>query len=423
MTSTMNLESAYAHACEQYASLGVDVERALVALRSVSLSLHCWQGDDVRGFEQKPGAASSGGIQVTGGYPGAARTIDELKKDLQQAYALIPGSHRLNLHAMYGDFGGKAVDRDKIEPSHFRTWMDWCREQRLGLDFNATCFAHPRADSGFTLSSADAGTRDFWIEHVRRTREIGAVIGKTLGTACIHNLWIPDGAKDVTMRRSHHRAILKNSLDAVFARSYDRDDLRDAVESKLFGIGSESFVVGSHEFYMGYALSRRLMLCLDMGHFHPTESVADKISALLPFVDDLLLHVSRGVRWDSDHVVIFNDDVASLAEEIIRAEALERVKIALDFFDGSMNRIGAWVLGSRSTLKALLRALLEPRDRLMSLEAEGNLFARMALLEDLKMMPVGIVWDYYCDREGVPTGEPLRDAIQSYEKKVLAQRG
>lgn len=423
MTLPDHHEVAFAKACEQYAALDVDVERALNALRSISLSLHCWQGDDVRGFERKPDALSLGGIQVTGGYPGAARTIDELRNDLQEAYALIPGSHRLNLHAMYGDFGSKVVERDQIEPSHFRSWMDWCREHRLGLDFNATCFGHPKADSGFTLSSTDRGIRDFWIEHVRRCREISAVIGKTLGTPCVHNLWLPDGAKDITVRRHLHRSILRESLDAIYARSYDPDDLRDAVESKLFGIGSESFVVGSHEFYMGYALSHHLMVCLDLGHFHPTESVADKISALLQYMGELLLHVSRGVRWDSDHVVIMNDEVTSLAEEIVRADALSRVFIALDFFDASLNRIGAWVLGSRSTLKAMLRALLEPRERLSQLEEEGDLFSRMALMEDLKTMPVGAVWNYYCAEEGVPTGEALRDAIHSYEHKVLAHRG
>jgi len=423
MTPPASLESAYARAREQYAALGIDVDQALASLRSIGLSLHCWQGDDVHGFERKPDAASSGGIQVTGAYPGAARTIDELRGDLEQAYALIPGSHRLNLHAMYGDFGSRAVDRDQIEPAHFLSWIDWCREHRLGLDFNATCFGHPRADSGFTLSSTDKGTRDFWIEHVRRCREIGAVIGKTLGTACVHNLWIPDGAKDITMRRYLHRTILRESLDAVYARPYDREDLLDAVESKLFGIGSESFVAGSHEFYMGYALAHHLLLCLDLGHFHPTESVADKISALLQFTDELLLHVSRGVRWDSDHVVILNDELTALTEEIVRAGALDRVHIALDFFDGSMNRIGAWVLGSRATLKALLRALLEPRERLCTLEAEGNMFARMALLEDLKTMPVGVVWDYYCEQEGVPTGQALRDAIHTYEQQVLSRRG
>lgn len=422
MTPAPSLPAAFDHAREQYAALGVDVDTALGTLRTVSLSLHCWQGDDVRGFEHHADALSSGGIQVTGGYPGAARSIDELRADIRTAHALIPGSHRLNLHAMYGDFGGKAVDRDAIEPVHFRSWMDWCRAEKMGLDFNATCFGHPKADAGFTLSSTDKGTRTFWVEHVRRCREIGAVIGKTLGTPCVHNLWIPDGSKDTTVRRHLHRSLLKESLDAIYVRTYDADDLRDAVESKLFGIGSESFVVGSHEFYMGYVPGRKLLLCMDMGHFHPTESVADKISSLLLFNDEVLLHVSRGVRWDSDHVVTLNDDVTALAEEIVRAGGLGRVRIALDFFDASMNRIGAWVLGSRATQKALLRALLEPRDRLAAYEEEGNFFGRMALLEDLKTMPFGTVWDAWCASENVPTGQVLRDEIMAYEKGVLAHR-
>jgi L-rhamnose isomerase len=423
MTTTPSISASFDLAREQYAALGVDVDRALNTLRSVSLSLHCWQGDDVRGFERHVDAASSGGIQVTGGYRGAARTIDELRADIAKAASLIPGSHRLNLHAMYGDFGGKVVDRDAIEPVHFKSWMDWCRDKKMGLDFNSTCFGHPHADSGFTLSSTDPAIRAFWIEHVRRCREISAVIGKTLGTPCVHNLWIPDGAKDSTVRRSLHRSLLRDALDTIYAKKYDADDIRDAVESKLFGIGSESFVVGSHEFYMGYALSRGLLVCLDMGHFHPTETLADKISSMLLFHDELLLHVSRGVRWDSDHVVTLNDDTAALMEEIVRADGLSRVRIALDFFDASMNRIGAWVLGSRATQKALLRALLEPREKLSSYEEEGNFFARMSLLEDLKSMPFGAVWDAWCAREGVPSGEALRTAILDYERTVLASRG
>jgi L-rhamnose isomerase len=423
MTTTPSLATAFSLAREQYAALGVDVDRALSMLRSVSLSLHCWQGDDVHGFERHADAASSGGIQVTGGYPGAARTIDELRADILKAASLIPGSHRLNLHAMYGDFGSKVVDRDAIEPVHFKSWMDWCREHKMGLDFNSTCFGHPKADAGYTLSSNDTAIREFWIEHVRRCREIGAVIGKTLGTTCVHNIWIPDGAKDTTVRRFLHRSLLKSSLDTIFAKNYEADDLRDAVESKLFGIGSESFVVGSHEFYLAYALSRKVLLCLDMGHFHPTESVADKISSLLLFNEELLLHVSRGVRWDSDHVVILNDEVTALMEEIVRANGLARVRIALDFFDASMNRIGAWVLGSRATLKAILRALLEPRERLEAYEEKGDFFARMSMLEDLKAMPFGTVWDAYCAAEGVPTGEALRESIHGYERTVLAGRG
>lgn len=417
------VEKSFQDAKATYAAWGVDVDAAMAKLAGIPLSLHCWQGDDVHGFERHADAASSGGIQVTGGYRGAARTIAELRADITKAASLIPGSHRLNLHAMYGDFGTKVVDRDAIEPMHFKSWMDWCREQKMGLDFNSTCFAHPHADSGFTLSSTDPAIRAFWIEHVRRCREIGAVIGKTLGTPCVHNLWIPDGAKDTTVRRALHRSLLRDALDAIFSKRYDADDIRDAVESKLFGIGSESFVVGSHEFYMGYAITRKLLICLDMGHFHPTESVADKISSMLLFNDELLLHVSRGVRWDSDHVVILNDDTTTLMEEIVRADALSRMRIALDFFDASMNRIGAWVLGSRATQKALLRALLEPRAKLAAYEEEGNFFARMALLEDLKAMPFGAVWDAFCASAGVPTGEALRTAIMDYERTVLATRG
>jgi L-rhamnose isomerase len=416
-------EEVYTYARDRYAQLGVDTEAAMKALQSVSLSLHCWQGDDVHGFETVDAGTASGGIQVTGGYPGRARTIQELQRDLDKAYTLIPGKHRLNLHAMYGDFGGKKVDRDSIEPSHFRTWMDWGQEHNIPLDFNSTCFAHPQADSGFTLSSLDAGVRDFWIEHVHRSREISAVIGKMQGVPCIHNLWIPDGAKDITVRRFAHRAALRGALDIIFTKRYESEEMKDAVESKLFGIGSESFVVGSHEFYMGYALSRKVMLCLDLGHFHPTESVADKISSLLLYVNELLLHVSRGVRWDSDHVVIVNDEVSALAEEIIRADALQRVHIALDFFDGSVNRIGAWVLGSHSTLKALLHALLEPRKRLEQLEAEGDFVGRLAMLEETKSMPFGSVWETYCTRAGVPYGEGWMNVIRDYERKVLRARG
>ncbi len=334
-----------------------------------------------------------------------------------------PGKHRLNLHAMYGEFGSARVDRNQITPAHFRTWMEWCREQRLGLDFNATCFAHPRADSGFTLSSTDPDIRKFWIDHVQRCREIGAVIGKTLGTPSVHNLWIPDGAKDTTVRRYLHRNLLRESLDEIYAKPYEPGDLCDAVESKLFGIGSESFVVGSHEFYLGYAQKHGLTPCLDMGHFHPTESVADKISALLHFHDSLLLHVSRGIRWDSDHVVILNDEVSALAAEIVRAGALSRIRIALDFFDGSLNRIGAWVVGSRSTLRAILLALLEPQERLIEMEASGDFFGRLSLLEDLKTMPHGAIWDYYCLQQDTPTGEHVRQAIREYDHRVLSNRG
>jgi len=422
MTSPASPEYAYTIARERYAQWGVSTDDALSALGSIALSLHCWQGDDVHGFEAVGTGASSGGIQVTGAYPGRARNMSELQRDLEQAFSLIPGKHRLNLHAMYGDFGGTKVDRDGIEPSHFRGWMDWGREHDVPLDFNATCFAHPKADSGFTLSSLDAGTRDFWIEHVRRCREISAVMGKLQGSPCIHNLWIPDGSKDITVQRLAYRTTLRKALDSIYAKQFEPDEMKDAVESKLFGIGSESFVVGSHEFYLGYALTRKLMLCLDMGHFHPTESVADKVSALLQYADEFLLHVSRGIRWDSDHIVIMNDDVTSLTDEIVRADALKRVHVALDFFDGSVNRIGAWVIGTHSTLKAFLRALLEPRAKLLQLEQSGDLFGRLAVLEEAKTLPLGAVWDYYCATAGVPTGESWMKSVRDYERRILGTR-
>jgi len=422
MTSDRSIENAYAQAREQYAGFGVDTEAALKALSALSLSLQCWQGDDVIGFEQIGESVSSGGIQATGGYPGRARTAEELRADLEKALALIPGSHRVNLHAMYGDFAGTRVDRDEIRPEHYAGWISWAKQKRIGLDFNATCFAHPKANSGYTLSSPDKGIRTFWIEHVRRCREISAHLGREIGKVCIHDLWIPDGSKDLTVSRSRLRGLLKESLDEVYARPLPRTEMKDAVESKLFGIGSESFVVGSHEFYLSYVRGKDLMLCMDMGHFHPTESVADKVSALLPFVDEILIHVSRGVRWDSDHVVILNDDLRSLAEEIVRAGALQRIHLALDYFDASINRVGAWVIGARSTLKAVLAALLEPSRRLQDYEAAGNGFGRLALLEEAKTLPMGWIWDYYCLRNDVPTGESWIHAIDRYEAEVLKGR-
>ena len=420
-TETM-IAKAYELARQQYGELGVDTEKAMEMLSRVSLSLHCWQGDDVGGFEKPAAVLSGGGIQVTGNYPGKARTIDELRSDLKKAYSLIPGSHRLNLHAMYGEFGGKNVDRHEIKPEHFRGWIDWAKQEHLKLDFNATCFSHPKANSGYTLSSKDKSVREFWIEHVKRCRTISAVMGRELTSPCIHNLWIPDGSKDMPVDRLTHRALLTESLDDIYAKSYDPSVMKDSVESKLFGIGSEAFVVGSHEFYFGYALSRRKMLCLDMGHFHPTESVADKVSSILQFFDELLLHVSRGVRWDSDHVVILNDEVRALAEEIVRCNALGRVHIALDFFDATLNRVGAWVIGAHSTLKALLAALLQPNAKLREYENERNYFARLSLLEEARALPFGTVWDYYCLKRNVPTGEDWINDVRNYEKDVLNRR-
>ncbi len=417
------IKDAYTFARQQYADLGVDTDEAIHTLGNVSLSLPCWQGDDVRGFEMSDSPSGSGGIQATGTYPGKARTLEELRMDLDKAFSLIPGPKRLNLHAMYGDFGERSVDRNEIEPEHYLSWIDWAKKRNFKLDFNATCFSHPRAESGFTLSSKDKKTRGFWIEHVKRCRKISAHIGQSLESPCIHNLWIPDGTKDSPVDRWTHRALLKEALDEIYAEKYSPSEMKDAVESKLFGIGSESFVVGSHEFYMGYAFSKGIMLCLDMGHYHPTESIGDKISAILQFSEELLLHFSRGVRWDSDHVVNLNDEVRSLSEEIVRSSVLERVHFALDFFDASMNRVGAWVIGARATLKSVLIALLEPRKKLQELEDAGNYFARLALLEELKTMPFGAVWDYFCLKMDVPSGESWIEEIERYEAEVTRRRG
>ncbi len=417
-----SIEKAYNLARERYAELGVDTQSVLDTMKNTPIALNCWQGDDVHGFENLSEALTSGGLQVTGGFPGRARTIEELRTDLQKAFSLIPGSHRLNLHAMYGDFGEERVDRDAILPEHFQTWIEWAAQQGIKIDFNATCFSHPLADSGYTLSSKDSAIREFWIEHVQRCRAISAHIGKAQKDPCIHDLWIPDGSKDITVSRAMHRALLKDSLDRIFVTSFDPDQMKDAVEGKLFGIGSESFTVGSYEFYLAYAVTQNVMLCVDTGHFHPTEVVADKISAILPFSPELLLHVSRGVRWDSDHIVILNDETRTLMEEVVRGNFLNRVHIALDFFDASVNRVGAWVIGTRATLKALLLALLEPRERLLAMEDKGNHFARLAFLEEIKTLPSGAVWDYYCASMGVPPAEQWLDEIDRYEADVLRKR-
>jgi L-rhamnose isomerase len=422
MMDSAIIEKTYHLAQERYSQFGVNSEKALEILEKVSLSLHCWQGDDLGGFEKPDSRLAGGGLQVTGNYPGRARTVDELRMDLKKAYSLIPGRHRLNLHAMYGDFSGKPVDRNEINLEHYKGWIDWAKQEDLKLDFNPTCFSHPTADSGLTLSSKDIAIREFWIEHVKRCREISASMGQELQSPCIHNLWIPDGTKDIPVDRWTHRTLLREALDTIYAVEYRSSEMKDSIESKLFGIGSESFVVGSHEFYIGYALSRGKMLCLDLGHFHPTESVADKISSILQFSEELLLHISRGVRWDSDHVVILNDEVKSLTEEIVRSSALDRVHIALDFFDASMNRIGAWVIGARATLKGLLYALLEPQQKLIEAEDSGNNFARLALMEELGTMPFGAVWDHYCLRMDVPVGELWMEEVKRYEEEVTKKR-
>lgn len=406
---------------EQYAEWGVDVDAALERLDSVAISLHCWQGDDVGGFENT-GQAIGGGLAVTGNYPGKARTPDELRMDLEKALSLLPGSHRLNLHAIYAETGGRKVERDALEANHFERWIDWARSRRIGMDFNPTYFAHPLAASGFTLAHADPSIRQFWIDHGIACRHIGAAIGKALGSPCVTNVWIPDGSKDTPIDRKRPRERLTAALDAIFAEPFDPKYNRDAVEGKLFGIGSESYVVGSHEFYLGYAVSRQKLLCLDAGHYHPTEVVSDKISAVLMQLDEILLHVSRGVRWDSDHVVVLSDELEAIAQELVRGDYLKRVHIGLDFFDASINRVAAWVIGARSMQKSLLLALLEPAETFRELEAEGDYTARLALLEEQKTLPWGAVWDHYCRSRGVPESGRWLQEVKSYERDVLGQR-
>jgi L-rhamnose isomerase len=414
---------AYEYAQEQYAQLGVNADEAVKKLDQIKISLHCWQTDDVGGFETPDAELGGGGIMVTGNYPGKARTIAQLQQDIEKVMSLLPGKQRLNLHAIYGDFKGEKIERDQIEVKHFQSWIDWAKKQKIGLDFNPTCFSHPYADDGFTLSSKNEKYRKFWVEHVKRTRAIAAEMGKQLGTPAVNNIWIPDGSKDTPIDRNTHRILLKQSLDEIFKVEYPKQYLKDAIECKLFGIGSEAMVVGSHEFYMGYAIKNNKVICLDSGHFHPTEQLADKISSVLLYVDELLLHVSRGVRWDSDHVVIFNDEIQLIAQEIIRANALNRVNVALDYFDASMNRIGAYVIGTRAAQLAFLFALLEPTEKLRAYEEAGKNFERLALLEIMKTKPFGAVYNYYCLINNIPVGEEYVAEIVQYEKDVLKKRG
>jgi L-rhamnose isomerase len=419
-TSESQIQSAYEIARERYAALGVDTEAALKRLESISISLHCWQGDDVGGFEN-PSGELTGGIAATGNYPGKARNAAELRRDLDLVYRLLPGQHRLNLHAIYLESDRK-VARNKIEPRHFSGWVDWAKANGHGLDFNPTCFSHPLAADGFTLSHRDPGIRQFWVEHCIASRRIGEYFGRELGTPAVTNIWIPDGFKDTPADRQGPRRRLLESLDTVLAESIDPRFNLDAVEPKLFGIGSESYVTGSMEFYTAYTVSRKILLTLDSGHFHPTETIADKISSLLLYLDQLLLHVSRGVRWDSDHVVTFTDDLQAIMGEIVRNDALERVHIGLDYFDASINRIAAWTIGARNTLRSLLLALLEPHDRLMQMEAEEDFSSRLALQEELKVMPANAVWDHYCTWKNVPIGMEFMQTIKEYEKQELSHR-
>ncbi|SDS36078.1 L-rhamnose isomerase [Paenibacillaceae bacterium GAS479] len=415
------IRQSYELAREQYAKHGIDTDAILEELSRIKLSIHCWQGDDVRGFLFQD-QELSGGISVTGSYPGAARTPDELRGDLEKAFSLIPGKHKVNLHAIYADTAEK-VDLDALEPRHFQAWVDWAAEQGLGLDFNPTCFSHPKAADGFTLSHPDAAIRQFWIDHCKASRRIGAFFGETLGQPCVTNVWIPDGYKDIPADRLAPRVRLKEALDEVFSEPLDPAHNLDAVESKLFGIGSEAYVVGSHEFYMGYGLQNNKLICLDSGHFHPTETISNKLSSLSLFASGILLHVSRPMRWDSDHVVILDDELLEIGRELVRGDLLERTHIGLDFFDGSINRVAAWVIGTRSTLKALMRAMLEPVEELRRAELAGDYTTRLALAEEFKSYPFGAIWDYYCELSGVPAREAWLAEVKEYEQQVQLPRG
>ncbi len=417
----MNIEKAYELAKEQYAAIGVDTDAVLEQLQKAVISMHCWQGDDVGGFLFKD-IALSGGIQTTGNYPGKANTAEELRADINKAMSLIPGRQKLNLHAIYADTAEK-VDLDALEPHHFESWVQWAKEQKTGLDFNPTCFSHPMADSGFTISSADKAVRDFWIRHCKQSRKIANYFGEQLGETAITNFWFPDGYKDIPIDREAPRYRMMTALDEVFADQYDEKNTRDALESKVFGIGAESYTVGSNEFCLGYAVSRRKMYCLDAGHFHPTEVISDKIPSTLLFTDRLLLHVSRPVRWDSDHVVIMDDELLAIAQSLVRTGLIDRTYIGLDFFDASINRIAAWVIGTRNMQKALLRAMLEPTEALKKIELEGDYTARLALTEEYKTYPFGAVWDYFCFKNNVPVQANWLAEVRRYEKEVLAKRG
>lgn len=417
---TSSIDHAWTLAKERFSQLGIDAEDAMQKLDTLPVSMHCWQGDDVAGFENPEGALT-GGIQATGSYPGKAKNAQQLRADLEQALSLIPGPNRLNLHALYLE-SDKPVARNEIEPKHFSQWVEWAKKNQLGLDFNPSCFSHPLSADGFTLSHANPEIRQFWIEHCQASRRISASFGKALNTPSVMNIWIPDGMKDLTVDRLAPRERLLSALDEVIAEKLDPHHHIDAVESKLFGIGTESYTVGSNEFYLGYAASRQTALCLDAGHFHPTEVISDKISSVMLYVPRLLLHVSRPVRWDSDHVVLLDEETQAIANEIIRHKLFDRVHIGLDFFDASINRIAAWVIGTRNMKKALLRALLEPTDLLKKLENEGDYTARLALLEEQKCLPWQAVWDMYCLRHDVPVGSQWLDNVRHYEKTELAKR-
>ncbi|RKP56866.1 L-rhamnose isomerase [Cohnella endophytica] len=413
--------SNYESAKQQYAKHGIDVDQALEQLEKIKISMHCWQGDDVRGFLNKD-QALTGGISVTGNYPGAAGTPEELRSDLEKAFSLIPGKHKVNLHAIYVDTDEK-VELDQLQPKHFQKWVDWAKEQGLGMDFNPTCFSHEKSKDGFTLSHPDPDIRRFWIDHCKASRKIGAYIGEQLGQTCVTNVWVPDGFKDAPVDRMAPRQRLKDSLDEVFSEELNPAHNLDAVESKLFGIGSEAYVVGSHEFYMGYGLQNNKLICLDAGHFHPTEVISNKLSSLALFADGILLHVSRPMRWDSDHVVTLDDELIDIGRELVRGDLLGKTHIGLDFFDASINRVAAWVIGTRNTIKALLRGMLDPVETLKKAELAGDYTTRLALTEEFKSYPFGAVWDYYCEKMGVPVREEWLADVKAYEQDVLLKRG
>lgn len=416
----MNTEKAYQIAKEQYAAIGVDTDAVLKKLSDIKISMHCWQGDDVGGFLFKD-IELSGGIQTTGNYPGKAENVEQLRQDIEKALSLIPGKHKLNLHAIYADTDEK-VDLDKLEPKHFAGWVEWAKKNGMGLDFNPTCFSHPMADSGFTISSADEKVRKFWIDHCIACRKIGEYFGKELGQTCAINYWFPDGYKDIPVDRMGPRARMKSALDEVFAEEIDSKYIVEAIESKVFGIGAESYTVGSNEFCVAYAAKNNKLVCLDAGHYHPTEVISDKIPTVLLFTDRLVLHVSRPVRWDSDHVVILDDELMAIADSLVRNNLVERTHIGLDFFDASINRIAAWVIGVRNMQKALLKALLTPIDKMMKIELDGDYTSRLALTEEYKTYPFGAVWDYFCEKNGVPVGTAWLDEVKQYEKDVLSKR-
>ncbi len=415
-----SVKEAYLYAKQQYAQYGIDTEAVLDQLRETPISMHCWQGDDVIGFEN-PDSQLTGGIQTTGNYPGKARTLDELLADIEEALKLIPGRHRINVHAIYGDFEGN-VERDKIEPKHFKKWVDWAKKNGVGLDFNPTCFSHPMSEDGMTLSHPDKKVRDFWIRHCKACREIAAYMGKELGSPCVVNFWFPDGMKDITIDKYGPRKRMRDVLDEIFSVKYPKKYILDAFESKVFGIGAESYTVGSNEFCMGYATSRGKLLTLDAGHFHPTEVISDKLSAVLCYVDEILLHVSRPVRWDSDHVIVLDDELKNIAAELVRNKFLSKTHIGLDYFDASINRVAAWVIGMRNMQKALLIAMLEPTAELVKAEKKFDFTTRLATLEEMKTLPFGAVWDYFCQINNVPVGAEWIEEMRRYEAQVTSKR-